>query len=240
MIVTIDGPAGAGKSTAARLLAARLGFDFLDTGAMYRTVALAAQRHAIQLTDGQKLDALLDAIRIGMHGDQVFLNDEPVGHAIRTPEITHFSRGVADSPIVRRHLSDLQRRIADGSDLVTEGRDQGTIVFPEAECKFFLTADAGARALRRFGELQRRGATSTLHEVLAAQTERDARDAERAIAPMRPAADAIFIDSTALTIDEVVDGMERYVRSKMNATHRKTPSPRYPTDAARSSADCPN
>jgi cytidylate kinase len=215
MIVTIDGPAGAGKSTAARVLARRLGFEFLDTGAMYRSVALAAQRQGIAAGDAAAMSRLLDHLRLDMRGGRVLLADEDITPAIRTPEITALSRAVADSPTVREHLGGLQRSLAAGKDLVTEGRDQGTIVFPEAECKFFLIADAAARARRRCDELRAKGEMVELAEVLRQQEERDRRDAGRAIAPMTPAADAVLVDSTGMTADEVVDFMEQHVRARL-------------------------
>jgi cytidylate kinase len=215
VIVTIDGPAGAGKSTAARQLAERLGFDFLDTGAMYRAVALAGLRAGVDWTNETHVAELLQSVRLQMPTGRVLLNDEDVSAAIRTPEITKLSRPVADSAVVRRHLSELQRQIAVGRNLVTEGRDQGTIVFSDAACKFYLLAESTARAERRWRELQARGETISLEEVRRAQAERDARDEARAIAPMVPAADAIRIDSTQLDRDGVVATMERHVRERL-------------------------
>lgn len=215
MIVTIDGPAGAGKSTAARALAQRLGFDFLDTGAMYRAVTLAAVRTNTSADDEQALAALVDSLRIEMLGDKVLLNGEDVSQAIRTVEITTRSRVLADSPTVRRYLGRLQRQLGTGRNLVTEGRDQGTVIFPDAECKFFLTARPEARARRRYEEMLAQGRQTAFDDVLQAQTERDARDATRSLAPMVPAVDAIIIDSSDLKSEEVVDLMERHVRARM-------------------------
>lgn len=214
MVVTIDGPAGAGKSTVARELARRLGFEHLDTGAMYRCVALAAMRRGISPGDQSGLSRLLEETEIFLESDRVLLNGEDVTWAIRAPEITTLSRAVADSPQVRQHLNRLQRQIAQGRNIVTEGRDQGTVVFPEAECKFFLTADPGERARRRWLDLQAQGRSLSLEEVLREQRERDARDASRAIAPLRPAEDAILIDSTGLSVDQVVGRMEEIVRRR--------------------------
>jgi cytidylate kinase len=214
MVVTIDGPAGAGKSTVARELARRLGFEHLDTGAMYRCVALAAMRRGISPGDQSGLSRLLEETEIFLESDRVLLNGEDVTWAIRAPEITTLSRAVADSPQVRQHLNRLQRQIAQGRNIVTEGRDQGTVVFPEAECKFFLTADPGERARRRWLDLQAQGRSLSLEEVLREQRERDARDASRAIAPLRPAEDAILIDSTGLSVDQVVSRMEEIVRRR--------------------------
>jgi cytidylate kinase len=217
MIVTIDGPAGAGKSSAARTLARRLGFVFLDTGAMYRAVAFAGLRAGIDLTDQAALARLLENMHLELGPGSVRLNGEEVATAIRTLEVTAATHLAADSPVVRRRLVEWQRQMAEGRDVVTEGRDQGTIVFPAACCKFFLVADPVERARRRFQEIQSRGQQVTFDEVLRAQDERDAQDAARDIAPMVPAPDAIILDSTKLTPEEVVGRMEREVRARMPA-----------------------
>ncbi|MCI0637466.1 MAG: (d)CMP kinase [Gemmataceae bacterium] len=217
MIVTIDGPSGAGKSSAARLLAERLGFDFLDTGAMFRAVTLAVLRAKVNLTDQDALAQLLDSIRLDLPAGKVLLDGEDVTGLIRTPEITAASGPIAGSPLVRRRLAEWQRRIAAGRSVVCEGRDQGTVVFPEAQCKFFLSADPLERARRRHRELCESGATLTLEEVLQSQEARDRRDAARAIAPMVPAAAAILLDSTALSLDQVVARMEEEVRRRLNS-----------------------
>jgi cytidylate kinase len=214
MIITIDGPAGAGKSSAAKLLAQRLGFDFLDTGAMYRVVTLAALRSHLDLNDQNALARLLDTLQLDLPAGQVLLNGEDVTGLIRTPAITAASAPIASSPVVRRRLVEWQRRMAQGRNIVCEGRDQGTVVFPQAECKFFLVAEPAERARRRQRELAVRGETASLAEVLAAQQARDARDAARDIAPMVPAADAIVLDSTPWTLAEVVARMEQEVRQR--------------------------
>lgn len=215
MIVTIDGPAGAGKSSAARLLARRLGFDFLDTGAMYRAVTLQGLRCNCNFTNETDLAKLLADVRLELPGDRVLLNDEDISALIRTPEITAASGPVASSKVVRTKLVEWQRQIADGRDIVCEGRDQGTIAFPRAECKFFLFADPVERARRRHRELEANGQTISFAEVLQAQQARDTRDAARDIAPMVAAVDAIKLDSTQYTLDEVVDKMERIVRERI-------------------------
>jgi cytidylate kinase len=212
MIVTIDGPAGAGKSSAAKALARRLGFDFLDTGAMYRAVTLAALRAGCDLDDEAALTRLVAGITLEMPPGRVILNGEDATERIRTPEVTAGTGKVASSPAVRRRLVELQRALAAGRNLVCEGRDQGTIVFPDAACKFFLVADPVERARRRHREMLARGVAVALQDVLAAQQARDARDAARDIAPMVPAASALLLDSTGLTLEQVVDRMEQEVR----------------------------
>jgi cytidylate kinase len=212
MIVTIDGPAGAGKSSAARALARRLGFEFLDTGAMYRAVTLAGLRAGLDLCDQQALAGLLSTLQLEMPPGRVLLNGEDVTGLIRTAEVTAHSGKVADSPVVRRHLVRLQRTIAAGRDMVCEGRDQGTVVFPDAVCKFFLTADPQERAHRRQREMAARGEVVGWEKILQAQQERDRRDEARQLAPLVPAAHAIVVDTTHLSLDQVVDRLEQEVR----------------------------
>src|SRR5262245_41616764 len=214
MIVTIDGPAGAGKSSAAKALAKRLGFEFLDTGATYRAVALAALREGVALDDEAGLRTVLGQLRLEMRGGQVLLDGEDVSAAILTPEVSQGSSVVAVSAVVRPHLAALQRQIASGRDVVCEGRDQGTVVFPDAACKFYLTADPEERLERRARELEARGTRIDLDELRKEQAIRDARDAERALAPLRPAEDAIILDSTRLTLEQVVERMEQVVRQR--------------------------
>jgi cytidylate kinase len=212
MIITIDGPAGAGKSSAARELARRLGFEFLDTGAMYRAVTLAALRAGLDVREHTAVAALLPNLQIDMPPGRMALNGEDVTELLRTAEITAASGPVADNAAVRRRMVELQRQIAAGRDMVCEGRDQGTVVFPDAACKFFLIADPMERARRRQREMKARGEMLELPEILRAQDARDRRDAERDLAPMKPAEDAILLDSTALTLTEVVDLMEQAAR----------------------------
>jgi cytidylate kinase len=211
-IITIDGPAGAGKSSAARGLAQRLGFEFLDTGAMYRAVTLAGLRRGLDLRDQDGLALLLTDLLIEMPPGRVLLNGEDVTTEIRTAAVTAASGAVADSPVVRRQLSTWQRQIAAGRNMVAEGRDQGTIVFPDAACKFFVFADPEERARRRQRQMEAAGEVVSLQDVLRAQQARDKRDAGRDLAPMVPAADAIQIDTTSLTLEQLISLMEQKVR----------------------------
>jgi cytidylate kinase len=216
MIVCIDGPAGAGKSTAAKALAKRLGFRFLDTGAMYRAVALAAVRAALDWRDPTGLAILARRLHIEVTDDRVLLDGQDVTATIRTPEITTVTHYAADNPAVREHLVELQRAVAAGRNVVTEGRDQGTVVFPDAECKIFLTASPEERARRRVEDFQRRGQKVALDEVLAQQNLRDQRDTVRSAGPLVKAPDAITISTDGLTSEQVVDRLEAIVRERMH------------------------
>jgi cytidylate kinase len=217
MIVTLDGPAGAGKSTAARALARRLGFRFLDTGAMYRTVALAAAERGLDWADPKALVELARRLSIELRGTQVFSDGVDVSRAIRTSAVTSVTHYAANNPGVREVLVELQRRAAGNDDIVAEGRDQGTVVFPHAECKIFLTASAEERARRRQQDLAARGEQMPLAEILAQQNERDRRDASRRVGPMAPASDAVNVSTDGLSPAEVVDRLESLVRSRMNS-----------------------
>src|SRR5262249_24418343 len=212
MIITIDGPAGSGKSSSAKELARRLGFEFLDTGAMYRAVTLATLRAGISVSDQPAMQHLMDELRLEMPPGRVLLNGEDVTREIRAGSVTAASGPVADSPLVRRRLVERQRQIAAGRNMVCEGRDQGTIVFPDAACKVFLIADPQERARRRQREMANRGENVPWDQVLEAQEVRDTRDRQRDIAPMVPAPDAITLDTTQLTLDQVVARMEQEVR----------------------------
>jgi CMP/dCMP kinase len=223
LIVAIDGPSGAGKSTVSKLLARRLGLSFVDTGALYRTVALSARRQGIATEDDAGLAALLGRIRISFRAtgeeNRVFLDDEDVSAEIRTPEISLLASAVSARRVVREGLLGLQRRLALESPVgaVLEGRDIGTVVFPDADLKFFLEASSDVRARRRYEELFQKGNDSTLDAVLADQTKRDRDDASRAVAPLKAAEDAIRVDSSSLPLSEVVQQLERVIRERLAA-----------------------
>ena len=212
MIVTIDGPAASGKGTVAKGLAARLGFSYLDTGAMYRAVALAAARAEVACDDAAGVTAILPTIHIEMPPDRVLLNTEDVTGAIRAPEVSQGASKVAAIPAVRAFLVPQQRRIGEGRDVVSEGRDQGTVVFPDAPVKFFVTADVRVRAERRYKELVERGVPTTLDREVAELTERDRRDSSRADGPLCLPPDAVVIDTSGRTVESVLDEMEGVIR----------------------------
>jgi len=216
MIVTIDGPAGAGKSSAARELARRLGFRFLDTGAMYRAVTLAARERGYDLANGDQLARLVEEIHVELVGDRVLLDGKDVTTAIRKFDITTVIHHAADNGAVRGQLVLWQRAAAAGNNVVTEGRDQGTVVFPDAECKIFLTADEEERARRRHRDLVGRGEEIPFDEVLANQRLRDERDSSRAVGALRKADDAIEVSTDGLSPNEVVARLETIVRSKQS------------------------
>ena len=218
VVVTIDGPAGAGKSSVAKLLARKLGYRLLDTGAIYRSVALVAKSRDIAWSDAaacaqiaRDLDIKFDFVGEKNH---VFVGGEDVSAQIRTPDVSQGASQVSAHPEVRAALLDLQRRLGAGGGVVVEGRDTGTVVFPTAEAKFFLTATDEERARRRLAEL---GDKADYETVLREIRERDHRDASRDVAPMVPAKDAIIVDSSVQTLEQVVDSLAGHVASRVNA-----------------------
>ncbi len=223
-IVAIDGPAGAGKSTASRLVAARLGFAMVDTGAIYRAVALAASRRGVALDDDAALAGVLPEVDLRFappvapgQAQRVLLGDEDVSVLIRTPAMSLGASKVSARPVVRAGLLDLQRRLAiapENAGAVLEGRDIGTVVFPDADVKFVLTASAEERARRRHAELRAKGDPQPFEDVLADQLRRDRDDSQRAVAPLRPADDAVVIDTTGTPLDDVVDRIVRDVEAR--------------------------
>jgi CMP/dCMP kinase len=196
------------------LLAQRLGFRFLDTGAMYRAVALAGMRKGLDWDRPGGLAELAGRIELRVEGDRIFLDGEDVSKDIRTPAVTAVTRYAAGNPAVRARLVELQRRTAAGQNFVTEGRDQGTVAFPDAECKIFLTASPEERARRRHGELLAKNELVTLDEVLAAQNRRDREDSSRSVGPLQPAPDAVEFSTDGLSLGQVVEKLETLLREK--------------------------
>lgn len=217
MIVTLDGPAGAGKSSTARALAARLGWCYMDTGAMYRAVALMALDRGIPLDDSARLAELAEAITIEFRDGRVVVDGCDVSTEIRTDRITQATRPVADAPLVREAMKRMQRRMAEGMDVVTEGRDQGSVVFPAAGLKVFLTASPEERARRRHHEEAARGNAASLETILAAQSRRDEGDRTRAVGAMKPADDAVIVETDGLSADEVVNRLVAMIEERSRA-----------------------
>lgn len=222
VVVAVDGPAGAGKSTVSRRLAARLGYTLVDTGALYRAIALAAREAGVPWDDGEALAALAGGLSIELQssedGARVLVDGRDRSSDIRTPEISQGASVVSAHPAVRDALLSLQRRLGAEGGVVLEGRDIGTVVFPDAEVKIFLTASDDERARRRQAELEQRGTAQPVEVVLAEIRERDRRDSTRPVAPLREAADAVRVDTTALGLDEVVERLVAIVRARVRAT----------------------
>lgn len=217
LVITIDGPAASGKSTMARRLAEKLGATFLDTGAMYRAVTLAAMNAGVDLNDENKLLGIIDKHRFRFvperGGMDVYIDEEDVTEDIRKPEVTRKVHYIASSAKMRERLVEMQRRFAaEQEKIVTEGRDQGTVAFGDADIKFFLTAGIAERARRRQTELRAKGISESLEQIRKAIEQRDKSDESRAAGPLKPAGDAVIVDTTDLTIEEVVEKLFGFVK----------------------------
>jgi CMP/dCMP kinase len=221
IVVAIDGPGGAGKSTVARRLARALDYRLLDTGALYRAVALRSREQGVAWSDEQALARIAAGLKVRFRFEDdtnhVYLGDQDVTAAIREPAISGGASQVSALPAVRAALLDLQRRLGAAGGVVVEGRDTGTVVFPDAEAKFFLTADPEVRARRRYDELRAGGSQVDLQATLTELRERDNRDSNRDVAPLSRAPDAVFVDSGSMTLDEVVASMLAVVREREQA-----------------------
>lgn len=211
-IVTIDGPAGAGKTTVSRMLAQKLGWVYVDTGALYRGVAHQIRENKIDWNNASELAPFLETLELGFtdNGTRLTVSGRDISDEIRSPEISMLASKTSALPVIRTALLDIQRRIADAQDAVFEGRDMGTVVFPGADFKFFLFADLTVRAKRRFDEMG--GNTGNMNQVEKEMAQRDQNDSQRKEAPLKPADDAVKIDSTSLTIEQVVETMLKYIK----------------------------
>lgn len=217
--IAIDGPAGAGKSTIAKRAARELSFIYVDTGAMYRTIALALLRSGTDVEDERALDAALACIEVTIGyengAQQVYLNGENVSGLIRTEEVSNMASTSSAKPQVRAKLTDLQRELARRENVLMDGRDIGTMILPDAQLKIYLTASVHTRALRRYNELQERGEQYSLENIAKDIEERDYRDMHRETAPLKQAEDAVLIDSSEMTIGEVTETIVQLAKKRM-------------------------
>lgn len=211
MIITIDGPAGSGKSTIAKLLAKKYNFTYLDTGAMYRMIALYTLENSLNLKNENDIENILSNTKLDIIQNKFFLNGIDVSEKIRTPEVTNVVSEVATIKKIREKLVFLQREISEGKDVILDGRDIGTVVFPKAELKIFLIASPEERAKRRLGEYRRKNLNITYDEVLENIKKRDFIDSTREESPLKKAEDAIEIDSSNISIEGVVSEISRYI-----------------------------
>jgi cytidylate kinase len=222
IVIAIDGPSGAGKSTITRLLAQRLGYLYLDTGAMYRSVALLAQRLGIRTDDDEGLRRLCDTLTLAFERHdgtlRVLANGEDVSSAIRTPEVSLLASAVSARKVVRDQMQRLQRRMGEEGGVILEGRDIGTAVFPDAEVKLFLSASAEERGKRRYLELLEKGEEVSLETTIREVRQRDRQDEEREHAPLRRAEDAVEVDSTGMSVEEVLAAMERVIALRLEGS----------------------
>ena len=216
-VIAIDGPSASGKGTVAALVAQALGFHYLDSGALYRVTAFAALRAGVSLEDEQALAELAMGLDLRFDGVEVYLNGEAVGDAIRTEEAGRAASKIAAMPVLRAALLERQRAFRQAPGLVTDGRDMGSVVFPDATVKFFLTASCEERAKRRYKQLIEKGFDANLAALFQDLIERDARDAARAVAPLKQMADAVLLDTTGLTIEEAVERVLQAYRSASTA-----------------------
>ncbi|MCI8553802.1 MAG: (d)CMP kinase [Clostridiales bacterium] len=216
--IAIDGPSGAGKSTMAKMLARELGFLYVDTGALYRTIGYAVLQRGADPSDQAAVEALLPSLTIRLEqqedGQHVFLNNVDVNDCIRTPEVSMAASRVSALPAVRQFLLDIQRNTAKSVSIIMDGRDIGTVVLPDASLKVFLTASAEIRAQRRYQELIEKGAAVTYEEVLRDMRQRDYQDSHRELAPLKEAEDAVRVDSSAMTLEEAVEAVRRLMDSR--------------------------
>ncbi len=217
--IAIDGPAGAGKSTVAKGLAKKLGYIYVDTGALYRAIGVFAMRNGVDTKDADGVGALLGDIKVELKFidgvQRVFLCDEDVSEAIRTPDASMAASNVSAIPVVRAFLLDLQRDIAKKNNCLMDGRDIGTVVLPDAQIKIFMTADVEERAMRRYKELQEKGIDDSYDQVLKEMKERDFQDSNRPIAPLKPAADSLIFDSTGHTLEQSIDELTALIGEKI-------------------------
>lgn len=217
--IAIDGPAGAGKSTIARKLAANLGYIYVDTGALYRAVGVNAMRNGADTKNAEQVTASLSSAKVSLRfvdGEQrVFLGEEDVSLAIRTPEASMAASNVSAIPAVREFLFDLQRDIAKANNCIMDGRDIGTVVLPDAQVKVFLTASAEVRAKRRYDELLAKGMEADYNQVLEEMVQRDYQDSHRAIAPLKQADDATLVDTSGMNLEQVLEALETIVKEKI-------------------------
>ncbi len=203
--IAIDGPGGAGKSTVAKAVAKKLNIDYIDTGAMYRALGLKILRLGMAMSDGMELRALLKETQIDFRGQDIILDGEVVSDLIRTPEVSMAASDCSAFPIVREHMVAAQQKMGESKSVIMDGRDIGTVVFPDAKYKFFITADSKERALRRYKELVEKGQNAVYEQVLKEIEERDHNDSTRAASPLRQAEDAELLDTTNMTVQEAVD-----------------------------------